>query len=37
VATFETLGVATDGLAEEEFLEGLVDMFCPPTAKRRKK
>lgn len=37
VATFETLGAATDGLAEEDFLEGLVDMFCPPSAKRRKK
>jgi len=37
VATFETLGAATDGLSEEDFLEGLVDMFCPPTTKRRKK
>jgi hypothetical protein len=37
VATFETLGAATDGLTEKDFLEGLVDMFCPPAAKRRKK
>jgi AcrR family transcriptional regulator len=37
VATFETLGANVDGLSHQEFLDGLVDMFCVPTAKSPKK
>jgi len=37
VAMFETLGVGMDGLSNEQFIDGLVDRFCAPTAKRRKK
>lgn len=37
LAMFETLGGSVDGLSHDDFLEGLVDMFCPPAAKRRKK
>lgn len=35
---FEALGTAIDDLSSDGFIEGLVDMFCPPPAgKRRKK
>ncbi len=34
---FETLGPPVDELSNEAFIDGLVDMFCPPLAKPRKK
>jgi AcrR family transcriptional regulator len=37
IVIFETLGESVDDLSAEAFIEGLVDMFCPPAAKKRKK
>jgi AcrR family transcriptional regulator len=37
LAMFETIAPAVDDLSNEAFIKGLVDLFCPPAAKARKK
>lgn len=37
LAVFESLGANADGLTDQEFLDGLVDMFCVSNTKSQKK
>jgi AcrR family transcriptional regulator len=37
IVMIETLGPAIDGLSTDEFIEGLVDLFCPPPKSKKKK
>jgi AcrR family transcriptional regulator len=37
IVMFETLGPPVDGLSDDDFIAGLVDLFCPPPPKRGKK
>ena len=37
IVMIETLGPSIDGLSTDEFVEGLVDMFCAPARQTRKK
>jgi AcrR family transcriptional regulator len=37
IVMFETLATAVDDLSTDDFIEGLVDMFCPPPVKPRRK
>ena len=37
IVIFETLGAAVDELSTDDFIEGLVDMFCVPAAKKPSK
>lgn len=37
IVMIEVMGASIDELSTQAFVEGLVDMFCPPAAKPRKK